>query len=110
MTTAVFPKEFADLEPFADWSLEHEPERYTKRLSSSMDMMQAFYDATFPRARVAMDYLNQFTLNDLPLEAKRLLWLLYSLITVSFPIEVWKQPHVPDSGANDFTGVGAPAI
>ena len=43
------PPEFADLEPFADWCLETEAERYAKRLASSMDELQAFYDAAFPR-------------------------------------------------------------
>ena len=29
----------------------------------------------------------------------RLLWLCYSLVNASFPVEVWRQPRVPDSGA-----------
>ena len=48
-TMPAFPAAFADLEPFADWALETERERYAKRLSSSMDALQAFYDAVFPR-------------------------------------------------------------
>ena len=47
--STVLPTEFADLEPFADWALETEAERYAKRLASSMDELQAFYDAAFPR-------------------------------------------------------------
>jgi len=97
---ALLPNEFADLEPFAaDWALRTEPERYAKRLSSSMEQMQAFYDAAFARAEAAIKYLNQFELDDLPEQAQNLLLLLYSLIMVSFPVEVWKQPHVPDAGA-----------
>jgi hypothetical protein len=97
---ALLPVEFADLEPFAaDWVLRTERERYAKRLSSSMDQMQAFYDAAFVRAQAAIKYLNQFELDDLPEQAQNLLCLLYSLVMVSFPVEVWKQPHVPDAGA-----------
>ncbi len=97
---ALLPDEFADLEPFAaDWALRTERERYARRLSSSMDQMQAFYDAAFPRAKPAMKYLNQFELNNLSERAQNLLFLLYSLVMVSFPVEVWKQPHVPDAGA-----------
>ena len=48
------PNQFADLEPFADWALATEPERYAKRLASSMDELQAFYDAAFPRLEDAM--------------------------------------------------------
>ena len=49
---AMLPEEFSDLEPFAaKWSLATERERYAARLSSSMDEMQAFYDAAFVRTR-----------------------------------------------------------
>ena len=34
-----------------------------------------------------------------PTDATHLLWLCYSLVNVSFPAEVWRQPQVPDSGA-----------
>lgn len=99
-TPTLLPDEFADLERFAaDWVLPTERERYAKRLSSSMVEMQAFYDATFPRAEAAIKYVNQFDLDKLPEQARNLLLLLYSLVMVSFPVEVWKQPHVPDAGA-----------
>ena len=86
--------EFSDLEPFVeDWCLDSEPERYAKRLASTMDEMQAFYDAVFPRAEAAIAYLEKFPLHELPDDALRLLQLLYSLILVSFPVEIWRQPY-----------------
>ena len=97
------PPTFADLEPFTDWCLRTEAERYAKRLASSMDEMQAFYDAAFPR-------LNQFDLHALPEDATQLLWLYYSLVNVSFPVEVWRQPRVPDSGAASLDAVVEPAV
>ena len=57
---ATLPAEFADLEPFSDWCLESERERYAKRLASTMDELQAFYDAAFPRLEAAMEYLDQY--------------------------------------------------
>ena len=96
---ATLPAEFADLEPYADWCLELEHERYTKRLASSMDEMQAFYDVCFPRAEAAIEYLDQFPLDELPDDARNLMRVLYSLISISFAVEAWRQPHVPDSGA-----------
>ncbi len=104
------PADFADLEPFAAWSLEREAERYAKRLSSTMDELQAFYDAAFPRLEAAMDYLDQFELSALPEDARRLLWLCYSLVNVSFPVEVWRQPRVPDSGAASMDLLIEPAV
>jgi hypothetical protein len=105
----LLPAEFADLEPFAaDWALRRERERYAKRLSSSMEQMQAFYDAAFPRAEAAIQYLNQFDLDKLPEQDQNLLLLLYSLVMVSFPVEVWKQPQVPDAGASYLDLVDEP--
>jgi hypothetical protein len=100
---ALLPPEFSDLEPFAaDWCLASEPERYAKRLASTMDEIQALYDAVFPRAQEAMAYLDQFPLHELPDDARRLLHLLYSLILVSFPVEIWRQPYLPDTGTSSF--------
>jgi len=107
---STLPPDFADLEPFAVWSLESEAERYAKRLSSTMDELQAFYDSAFPRLEDAMAYLDQFDLKALPEDAKRLLWLCYSLINASFPVEVWRQPRVPDSGAAIMDVVIEPAV
>jgi len=100
---ALLPPEFSDLERFArDWCLASEPERYAKRLASTMEEMQAFYDAIFPRAREVMAYLEKFPLHELPEDAQRLLHLLYSLIMVSFPVEIWRQPYLPDTGTSSF--------
>jgi hypothetical protein len=104
------PAEFADLEPCSDWALATEPERYAKRLSSSMAEMQAFYDAAFPRMDDVIAYCDQFPLDDLPDDARTLMHLMQSLITVSFPIEAWKQPRVPDSGATYLDCIREPVI
>ena len=47
------PADFADLEPFAEWAIPTERARYAKRLSSTMDELQAFYDAALPRMDAA---------------------------------------------------------
>ncbi|OBF19753.1 hypothetical protein [Mycobacterium sp. ACS4331] len=102
------PTEFADLEPFADWCLASEPERYAKRLNSTMTQMQAFYDAITPRAEEAISYCDKFSLDDMPEDVLNLMHLLYSMVTVSFPVECWKQPRVPDSGATTLDCVAEP--
>jgi len=103
-----FPAEFADLEPYAAWAVPTEGARYAKRLASTMDELQAFYDAAFPRLEDATGYLDQFPLDALPDDARRLLWVYSALVTVSFPVEVWRQPRVPDSGASSFDAVLEP--
>ncbi len=109
MSTSL-PEGFADLEPFAGWALATEAERYAKRLSSTMDELQAFYDAAFPRLEDAAAYLADFEVGTLPEEGLRLLRLCYSLVNVSFPVEVWRQPRVPDSGAASMDVVVEPAV
>src|SRR6476646_7845404 len=108
--TASLPPEFSDLAPFADWALEREADRYAKRLRSSMDELQAFYDVAFPRLPDAMADLDDLALQALPEDATRLLWLCYSLVNASFPVEVWRQPRVPDSGAASMDVIVEPAV
>ena len=104
------PTGFEDLLPFSDWVLQGERARYAKRVECSMDELQAFYDAGMARLEDACRYLEQFLLDDLPEEGVNLLWLCCSLVTVSFPIEVWRQPRVPDAGASAIDAVLEPAI
>jgi hypothetical protein len=100
MSDRLLPGEFADLEPYAaTWCLTTERERFAQRMASTMDEMQAFYDAFLARAEDAIGYCDKFPLDEMPADAERLLQLLYSLIMVSFPVEAWRQPHIPDSGA-----------
>ena len=98
--TALLPSPFSALEPYAaTWCLPTERERFARRMASTMDEMQEFYDACFARAEEAIAYLDGFPLDALPDDARHLLELLYSLIMVSFPVEAWHQPRIPDTGA-----------
>ena len=97
---SILPLEFSDLEHFAaKWCLATERERYAERLQSSMEEMQAFYDAAMPRGEGAIAYCDQFSLDEMPDQVVNLMNLLYSLIAVSFSVECWSQPRVPDTGA-----------
>ena len=104
------PAGFEDLAPFTDWVLQGERARYAKRVESTMDELQTFYDAAMARLEDACEYLEQYALDDLPEEGVNLLWLCCSLVTVSFPVEVWRQPRVPDAGASAIDAVLEPAI
>ena len=109
MTGALLPTEFADLEPFAaTWCLPTEPERWARRLASTMGEMQAFYDACFPRLEDALAYSDGFALADLPDDVDRLLQLLCSLALVSYPIEVWRQPLPVNVGSARIDRIDEP--
>ena len=105
---AMLPAAFADLEPFTEWCLPSEKDRFAKRIASTMPELQTFYDAAFPRLQESEDYLNGVALDGISDEERNLLWLFASLVTVSFPVEVWRQPRVPDSGASSIDVVSAP--
>jgi hypothetical protein len=105
------PEQFAELEPYAaEWALPTRAERYAMRLSKTIDELEEFYDAVAAHAEAAIAYLDALDLNALPEDATRLLHLLYSMVLVSYPVNVFKQPRIPDSGAAFFDMVAEPAI
>ncbi|MEV5824150.1 hypothetical protein AB0L25_01085 [Spirillospora sp. NPDC052242] len=116
MTTATsgartLPERFADLERWvADWARPTRQERYDMRLSKKYDELEEFYDAIAPRVEEAIDYLNTRDLTDLADDDARLLQLLYSMILVSYAVNVFMQPRIPDSGAAFFDTTAEPAV
>jgi hypothetical protein len=111
MSDTTLPEAFADLQPWsADWALATRQERYDKRLASTIGELGAFYDAVAPRAEEAIEYLNGKDITDLPEPDLRLLRLLYSLVLVSYAVNVFDQPRIPDSGAAFFDTLAEPAI
>ncbi len=98
--TALLPAQFQSLEKFAvRWALPTERERYDERLRSTMGDMQEFYDAVFAQGESILAYLDDFDIDALPDPELNLLRLFYSLIVVSFSVEVFQQPAIPDTGA-----------
>ena len=82
-----------------------------KRLASTMAEMQEFYDAGIGRLEDIMVYVDaRFPLNGMPDDAKALVHLMQSMVMVSFPIEVWKQPRVLDSGAAYIQLIKEPVV
>ena len=96
--TAMLPAMFAALEPFAQtWCLETEAERWRRRHESTMAEMTAFYDAFSPRLEEAIEYCDQFPLDDLPTDVTNLLQLIYSLAMVAMAMEIFGQPKTVDA-------------
>jgi hypothetical protein len=111
MQPALLPDRFRELESYAEkWSRPSEDERWVERPASSMDEIQAFYDAFEPRAEEAIRYRDQYPLDSLPNDAKNLLYLLCALVQASFPVECWGQPRVPDSGTAHVACILEPGL
>lgn len=109
MSAKRLPSAFAELEPFADsWCLSTETERWERRLSSTMPVMQEFYDAFFPRLEEAIEYCDKYPLDDVPDDALNLLHLIYSLVMVAMAIEIMHQPAPVDAADAVMIRTGEP--
>lgn len=108
--TSVLPAAFADLAPFADWALPTEGERYAKRLATPLPEMDRFYRAVLPRVDDMLVHLDTFELDGLDDPAQHLMWLLYSFLIVSWAVEVWGGPRIPDSHATYLDKFVEPAV
>lgn len=102
---ALLPHEFSQLEHLVpEWAIEDGHERYVKRVNSSMAEIQAFYDEVFPHAEDAVAYIDKFDYAEpLSEDVANLRNLLYSLITVSLAVELWRQPRVKHSAKTILT-------
>ena len=111
MTERQLPEGFSELEQWVDdWALATRAERYAARLERPYDDLVAFYDGIAPHAERAIAYLDGLDVNDLRPEAIRLMHLLYSMILVSYAVNIFKQNRIPDSGAAFFDMVVEPAL
>ncbi|MEQ8387460.1 MAG: hypothetical protein RIE22_01895 [Alphaproteobacteria bacterium] len=97
-TGNLLPPDFKDLEKFAeDWAIPHEADRYRFRASRSIEELQELYDAVLPRLDAISDHIDQYSLDDIPIEAARLLWLANMFMEVTPSVEVYGTPDVPNS-------------
>ncbi|MFI5507261.1 hypothetical protein ACIA48_07315 [Mycobacterium sp. NPDC051804] len=111
MTEQQLPEGFSELEPWVDdWALATRAERYAARLNRPYDDLVAFYDAIAPHAERAIAYLDGLDIDNFDASAKRLMNMLFSMILVSYAVNIFKQNRIPDSGAAFFEMVAEPAL
>ena len=109
MTERQLPEGFSELDQWVDdWALATRAERYAARLDRPYGELVAFYDGIAPHAERAIAHLDGLDINNLGPEATRLLHLLYSMILVSYAVNVFKQNRIPDAGAAFFEMVAEP--
>lgn len=89
----LLPEGFGELERFvAEWALPLNMQRYTKRTRSTMEELQAFYDAVQPRAQEALALLDTHPIAQIAGPEARLMYLMLALIDVSLAVEVYRTP------------------
>lgn len=96
---SLLPAPFADLDPLTEkWSLATQQERENRRRSSTPTEIRTVYDTLLPRMDAMLDYLNQYTLDNLPEEAKHLMYLTFALAEVAPYVECYNCiPQIPNS-------------
>src|SRR5262245_30155491 len=99
MSLSLLPSQFADLEPLATaWSLATQYERERKRAASTPAELYALYNTLLPHMQQVLNYLDQFPLDAMPQEARRLLYLTFSLAEVAPYVECYGgESRVPNS-------------
>ena len=106
---SLLPSEFADLEPYAaDWVLPTEAQRNAFRIRRSMEELDAFHNAVFPRLDALCDYIDQFPLDAMPAPAARLLRLGQMVMEIMPATMVYRQPDVPNSVAPEEMRIISP--
>ncbi|MEM8564724.1 MAG: hypothetical protein AAGF57_20955 [Pseudomonadota bacterium] len=98
MNTIKLPEQFSELEPFiADWANHGMQAQYDKRLGSTIEQLQEFYDAVKPRILEVRAYLDEKDFDDYTEADSTLGRLVIAWVPVAEAVEVFKQPRVPDS-------------
>jgi len=85
------PGAFRDLQRFVQgWSLPSQNQREAARRGSSAQERREFYEAAVPRLGAIIDYLDQFPLDSMPEDARRLLHLTLSVAEIAPNVELYK--------------------
>lgn len=92
------PNQFSELERYCpDWIVDSEKERYRFRVNRTMEELDEFYNAVFPRMDDLAEYIDQYEINAMPVQAMALLRLGQMLMEVSPAVITYRQPDVPNS-------------
>jgi hypothetical protein len=91
------PAAFSDLAPWAQvWVLPNERARRDLRCQSSMEALQAFYDAMLARMDAIIGHLNTYPLDAMPEPERNLLDLARAFLEAAPAVELFHAPEVPD--------------
>lgn len=91
----MLPNEFNDLEVFAaEFALPTREARFQRRVESSMDQINAFYNAVTPKLDTVISYLDRVPLSELPSTDHSLLHLMLAYVDVSRVVEIMGAPDI----------------
>lgn len=94
MSGISLPAGFEDLAPWADWSLARMDERRDRRTGSSMEEIDAFYNAVLPRMDAVLDHLGATLLDGIDPQSEALLNMALMLAEIAPAVEQFGEPTV----------------
>lgn len=94
MSDISLPTGFEDLAAWADWSLARMDERRDRRASSSMDEIDAFYNAVLPRMDDVLAHLASSQLDGMDPRSEALMNMALMLAEIAPAVEQFGEPTV----------------
>ena len=90
--------DFSDLDQYlTTWGLRTIEERITRRAASSLAEMQQFHDTMVPRLEEITDFLNRFSVDEIPEQYQPLQYAVLALLQVDRPVNQWKKALLEDA-------------
>lgn len=94
MSNISLPAGFEDLLPLADWCLTTMDERRDRRSSSTMEDIEAFYDAMLPRMDAVLEHLAATKMDAMDPQSEALMNLTLSLAEIAPAVELFGEPTI----------------
>jgi hypothetical protein len=92
MTSEVQRPDLSSLEDLVKlWGLPTTEQRVAKRVSTSIEEIQKFYDAMLPALKSIIEYLNQFPLSAIPDADRPLANATLALCEIDNSVSKWKS-------------------
>jgi len=98
-TRLTLPEGFEPLEALAQtWSLSTQNERQQRRITSTEEELQTFYDAIMPLTEQVLALCDQYPVGEMPEPVANLFYMTLSLTEIAPHVELYRcDPLVPMS-------------
>ncbi len=94
MSEPLLPPGFEDLAPWCDWARANMTERSDRRINSSMEEIEAFYDAMLPRLDAVLEHLAATPLDTMDAQSEMLMNLSLAMAEIAPAVEQFFEPTV----------------
>ncbi len=94
MSEITLPDDFDDLLPWVDWSLAQMDDRRDRRIGSTMEDIEAFYNAMLPHMDAVLEHLGAIQLNQIDSKSAALMNMALSLAEIAPAVEQFGEPTI----------------